>query len=529
MSSASLTWPSTQVNVAHGTFRKIGLYCLIALIAGMYLFPFMHVLSGATDEGLYVYEAQQALEGAIPGRDFVQENPPGAYYWLALWFRLFGTSMITARIELFVIGVGTILIMLYLARRIGSMGILAAMFVLITSIPLMPINSPHYDSNFFALIAFAVFLAGSDSIQEGQFRYWPFIVAGLLAGWVSCLLQQKGFLFLAAFAASLLFLHRRRGIKACVIMIASYTSVLIAEIIPYVIWGALPDLFLSTVKLPLSGYNRVNQVPFGYPLWTVWFPGLFGHLQANASALVTAPILVAMTLPMLLILLSSLLVAILGYINRPQAFRKQLVPYWIAAYAMWLSELHRQDLSHLRNGCFLLAILFFAFCEQWRGRAFRIAAFVITLGTVSLATTVLNGALHARAQVVTRRGTLYAQAKDPVMEFLLSHTRPGDYVFVYPYAPAYYFLAEVRNPTALNVIVDQRDNSLIEQAIRDLQTKKPRYVLVQTKLLGEGMHTIFPGFAAPAPQDRVIDRYVNGHYHQVAFEAAYRILERNAD
>ncbi len=527
MSSASLAWPAAKLSIRSGAFHRIGLYLLVALIAGMYLFPFMHVLSGATDEGLYVYEAQQAAQGAIPGRDFLQENPPGAYYWLALWFRLFGTSMTTARMVLLATGVGTVLLLVYLARRIGSTGMCAAGFILITSIPLTPINSPHYDSNLFALAAFAVFLAGADSMLEDRIRYWPFLFAGLLAGWVSCLLQQKGFLFLAAFLASLFFLHRRRAIRPCVLMITAYASVLIAQIIPYLIWHALPDLFFSMVELPLSSYNHVNNVPYGYPLWTVWFPGLFGRLEANVSALVNAPILLAMTLPMLLILLAPLLVAALGYAFRARAFSKRLIPYWITAYAMWLSELHRQDISHLRNGCVLLVLLFFALCENYAGRLLRVSALTIVIGTLSLGTTVLNGALQARTPVTTRRGTLFAQAKDPVLEFLLSHTQPGEFVFVYPYAPAYYFLADVRNPTRINAIVDQRDNPAIEQLIRDLAANKPRYVLVQTKLIGDGIRTIFPGFPVPPPQDRLIDRYVTAHYHQVASIAAFQILERN--
>lgn len=508
--------------------RKLALYGLIALIAGLYLFAFVRVLSGSRDEGLYIYESQQAAEGAIPGRDFVQENAPGAYYWLALFFRLFGVSIITARTLLLLTGVATVLLIVYLARRIDSQGIFAAVFFLVTSIPLTPINSPHYDSNLFALAAFAVFLTGADSMPRGSPKNWPFVVAGLLTGWVSCILQQKGLLFLLAFAAAILILYHKRGIRPVVLMVISYVTVLILEIVPFAIWGALPNLFLSAVKMPLSGYQALNQVDYGYPLWTVWFPGLFGHLHANASALVTAPVLAAMSLPFLLMLVLPLLLAILGYAWRSRVFTPRLLPYWFAAYAMWLSELHRQDLSHFRNGCILLALLFFALCEQFGTLFFKQAAVAITIGTILLGTVSLNGALQAREPIVTRRGTLFAQQKDPVMEFLLSHTRPGDYVFVYPYSPIYYFLADVRNPTPLNVIVDQRDNPLIQAAISDLEAKKPRYTIAYTKLLGDGMRSVFPAFHPPAPKDRVIDRYIEAHYHQVAFRDGFRILERNS-
>jgi hypothetical protein len=123
---------------------------------------------------------------------------------------------------------------------------------------------------------------------------------------------------------------------------------------------------------------------------------------------------------------------------------------------------------------------------------------------------------------------MYAQQRDPVVEFLQSHTRAGDYVFVHPYAPVYYFLADVRNPTRLSTIVDQRDNALIEEAVRDLDTKKPRYVVEDTRLLGDGMRVMFPAFQPPAPQDRVIDRYIDTHYHQIAAADGFRFMQRNA-
>ncbi len=530
MSSVQAIWPGTQSSYVRAeVLRKIALYCLVALLAGLYLFPFMRVLSGATDEGLYVYASEQAAEGAIPGRDFVQENPPGAYYWLALFFRLFGTSTTTARTVLLLTGVGTVLLVFYLARRIGSYGISAAIFCLITSIPLTPINSPHYDSNLFALAGFAAFLVGADSTLDGIAKKWPFVVAGALAGWVSCMLPHKGFLFVAAFVVSMLVLHRRRGIRPAVLMALSYLAVLIAEILPYVAWGALRDLFVANVKIPLSGYQGLNQVTYGYPLWTVWFPGLFGHLSANISALAVAPTLAAMSLPFLLLLVSPLLLAALGYFWRPRVFEKRLIPYWIAAYAMWLSELHRQDLSHLRNGGILLVLLFFTLCERFGTRAFRHTALAVTIGTILLGTTALNGTLYARQPVVSRRGTLLAQRKDPVVDFLLSHTQPGDYVFVYPYSPIYYFLADVRNPTRFNVIVDQRDSPILQEAIRDLETKKPRYAIAYTTLLGDGMRTVFPAYHPPPPRDCVIDRYIGSHYHQVAFKDGFRMLERNSE
>lgn len=120
-----------------------------------------------------------------------------------------------------------------------------------------------------------------------------------------------------------------------------------------------------------------------------------------------------------------------------------------------------------------------------------------------------------------------AQRKDAVMQFLLSHTQPGDYVFVHPYAPVYYFLANVRNPTRLATIVDQRDNPIIREAIRDLDSKKPRYAFQDMSLTGDRMRNMFPAFQPPPPAERLIDRYLDQHYHQIGTADAFRVLERD--
>jgi hypothetical protein len=503
------------------------LYGAIALAAAAYLFAFVRVLSGAPDEGIYLYDAQRVLEGAIPGRDFLQENAPGAYYWLALFFRLFGTNLITARTLLLLTGVGTALLIFHLARRVGSTGIGVSLFVLITSIPLQPINSPHYDSNFFALGSFTVFLVALDRLNTGRFAGWLFLVAGALAGWTSCILQQKGALFLFAFLLSTLWLHRKQGNKACVYLVCGFACVLALELIPYIYWGALKDLFVSTVKAPLTGYHAENHVPYGFPLWSLWFPAMFAQLRANSSLILAVPMLMATSLPFLLMVSVSLFVGLLGFVWRSRLFVPALVPYWITGYAMWLSELHRQDLSHLRHGCKILVLLFFLICERYGTRISKRLALGMMLGTLLMGLTALNGALSAKEPIVTRRGTLFAQRQDPVLAFLLAHTHPGEYVFVHPYSPVYYFLADLRNPTKLSTIVDQRDNPNIRDALKGLEAHQPRYAVEDTRLLGEGMRTMFPGFQPPPPSGRMIDVYLDTHYHPVAMANSFRILERN--
>lgn len=126
------------------------------------------------------------LQGRIPSRDFVEPQGPGSFYWLAAFFKLFGTSLFTARALLMGTGVITVPVVLHLARRIEQNGFFSAFFVLATSIPPMVMNSPYYDSNLFGLLSFAVFLCAVDRISSkskgicgsGSLRFLPVFYRG---------------------------------------------------------------------------------------------------------------------------------------------------------------------------------------------------------------------------------------------------------------------------------------------------------------------------------------------------------------
>jgi hypothetical protein len=243
---------------------------------------------------------------------------------------------------------------------------------------------------------------------------------------------------------------------------------------------------------------------------------------------VSIPILVTTSLPFLLLVLFPGVLATLGYVWRSRVFGPKLLPFWITGYAMWLSELHRQDLSHLRHGCYLFVVLFFILCERYGPRIYRHIGLAVTVGTLLMGFVMFKGALRADVPISTRRGLMFAHEPDPVLQFLVTHTRPGDYVFVHPYAPVYYFSANLRNPTRLSTIVDQRRTVLIDETVRLLEMHKPEYAIEDTTLMGDGFKTLFPAFKPPPPNDRPIDTYLSIHYHQIRMAGAFRILQRDS-
>ncbi len=91
----------------------------------------------------------------------------------------------------------------------------------------------------------------------------------------------------------------------------------------------------------------------------------------------------------------------------------------------------------------------------------------------------------------------------------------------------YYFLADVRNPTRFSALMyDPSTNFLFREAVRDVDSKKVRYVLWDTVFAGENLRSVFPAYHPPAPDKLIMEPYLQTHYRQIGFENGFRILER---
>ena len=405
-------------------------YLLLGLASAFYLYPFVRVLTGTPDEGIYLYGAQLVAHGAIPSRDFVELQGPGAFYWLAVFFKLFGISLLTARTVLLFTGAITALLVFHLARRIQGLGIFAAIFVLATSIPLLVMNSPHYDSNLFALLSFAIFLRAMDA------QSYPLLfVAGGLAALTTCFLQQKGLCLVAAFLLTVAVSNKKLRLRLAASVAAGYVCVISIPIALYAAANALPHLVYANFLWPSATYHSINAAPYGFTLWESLLPGWFHSLHASFPLPFAWAGTMVFSVPYLLILFVPMVLPVLGFVWRADAFQRELIPYWIAAYALWASELHRWDLGHLRNGSLLLILLFFTLCERRKQNIPNLAAVAIMACLVMNASANVLGAWSQQTPIHSRRGTLYEKQRDHALEFLLTHAKPGDDVFVYPYPP----------------------------------------------------------------------------------------------
>jgi len=100
-------------------------------------------------------------------------------------------------------------------------------------------------------------------------------------------------------------------------------------------------------------------------------------------------------------------------------------------------------------------------------------------------------------------------------------------VFVYPYYPMYYFLANLRNPTRYGILLyGYNTDAQFQEALADLDRARPRYVLWDTVVDGNNWKKWYPAYVRPAERDLVIEPYLDRHYRTVTTKSGFRIMER---
>src|SRR5882757_1114500 len=121
------------------SLRRFVPYLVFAFCVSLYFLPFMRLLLAETNEGTFVEGVVRTLHGQLLGRDFIEIMGPGTFYWLALFFKLFGVTFLASRLCLFVSSLGTALSIYFLSRRVcGSYQMLPSVLVFATYFGVWP-------------------------------------------------------------------------------------------------------------------------------------------------------------------------------------------------------------------------------------------------------------------------------------------------------------------------------------------------------------------------------------------------------
>jgi hypothetical protein len=511
---------------------------LLILAAVAYLYTNLHVLRHYGDEGLILYGAELVSEGVIPYRGFFEVFGPGSFYWLGLFFKLFGAKLATARNLLLFTGVATALLTLWMTKRIhrGPFELVPAVFLLFISIPIWPVSSHHWDSNLFALLSLAMFLLWTDTDNAFYLS-----MAGIFSGLTYCFLQQKGLLLLISFMVSLLIINRLKQTTSkimshIILFVGSYLAVISIVLIYFYVNDGLADLIYSTILFPINYYEQVNMVPYGFGLNKFIWQYFQNSLSPLPSAF-TISLSAVLVFSYALIYLLPFLVLFPCYLClnnrdlRSNLFNLETTPYWTVGMGLWISEAHRPDIYHLVWGSpVLFTLLYLLLNVLLRNRK---TILTVTFGTIIICSFTLGmfnllKSSTASERTISRRGTFYSFGRDDALAFLHQEIKAGEYVFVYPYDPMYYFLAEVKNPTRYNNLIYRYHTELqFEEAIESLENKNVRYILWDTVKEGDNLVRWFPGYKHPNEESLIMERYITGKYNPIGIKNGFRIMKRN--
>jgi len=446
------------------------------------------------------------VEGDLPYKDFFEVMGPASFYWLGLFFKVFGVQVAVARGLLLLTGAAVVLLIYWMTRRVyrGPFELVPAFFYMIVALPSWPVTNHHWDSNLFALLALGAFFLWQD---KGVMFY--LILAGVLAGVTSCFIQHKGLLVFLALLLALTVNDWRAGerVRRLVahlgLVAAGYAAVGGLVVLFFFMAGGLNDLIYANLIWPLTNYHKVNVVPYGYGLMELlyqldWKPLLEAALPPWAVALLgmvlMGPFFIILALPVLLVVLTA--ASYVCQSDPPKLFSLRLWPYWTVGLGLWISELHRQDIVHLIYGSpVLLILLTVAWDSCWRRwevvRNLGLGLVTFTLITYGAAN--CFKILAAQHRVETRQGTLYAFQPDDALTFLHKQVKAKEEVLIYPYYPMYYFYANIKNPTRHSILMyNINTKKQFNEVIDNLKQKKVKYVFWDTLVEGDNLKIWFP-------------------------------------
>ncbi len=497
-------------------------YAVFTVCASLFLLPFMMPMIVGSDEGSLLCGAERIVHGQVFARDFFEVMGPGTFYWLAAFFKVFGTTFVAARICLFVSSLGAALAIFFLSRQVcPKYQILPCIILAGVYSGTWPQISHHLDSDFFGLLSVVCMV-----LWNGKRTIGWLIGAGMLAGITACVLQPKGVLLLGAFLIWL-WLRRRENPAAHsspVIISASFLSVIVIVLAYFWSRGALRSLVYVDYFYPLQHYSSVNKVAYAQGIITQYWNGWIGLAGGSNWSIALAVILI---IPFALVSAIVPLLLVLAFRYQRASFTSVVLLCCLAGFAMWAAELHRVDMYHLVYASPLLVILFTHALGERRDRIYDLGAQSLAISASCLMAFNLLWVAAGSHRVTTRVGTVYVMGIDPVLNFLIKDLPPGAETLIYPYCPIYYFLAGVPNPTRYSFLVyGYNIPSQFQEVVKILENRRVKYVVWDTTYIARFSRDILPGSQPQKPEDYILEPYLESHYKSVQNFNGVEVLER---
>jgi hypothetical protein len=451
------------------------------------------------DEGIVLQGAQRILQGQVLYRDFFAFITPGSYYWMALLFRVFGSSILVARAALVIYGALFSVLTYLISRRVCSRWVssIAASLVTITCVPYYFIAVHNWDSTLWAY--FAIYCA----IRLLESRHWTWAaLMGSFAAFTCLSEQSKGGGLVLGATLGLVVVFWRGNARATLKgspwggLFAGFAWPFVATMLYFGFQHGLVQM-LAAWFWPFQHYSAVNRAFYGQFELTA---GDVHALLSGSWALrliavfAIAPCFLVPALPVLAV--GTLAIGI--HRLRRRGRLSETWRYYVVVSAMLVGLLlatlatGRPDLIHLM---FEAPMFFLVLAWGMGGRDLPSPHFkglepiTISLVVVSFAAfgiALLWAPLNAHHRLETRRGVLITRERDGALEEVLSQIPAGTSTFVYPNDPLYYYLTATKNPTAFDELYPGSTTpAQFRTAINEIQADRTPVIILETDFLAK--------------------------------------------
>ena len=418
-----------------------------------------------TDEGYLLAGVDRTLAGQLPGADF-HAYAPGRYFSLSLLFKAFGRNMLVERGFWLVLRLACVILVFFLIQK--NLGALCAVLL---SLPMVLAPGPWHKTliPFLGLLTLwtltraansdrAATISGCDS-RPPRSKYWIWLLSGLVLG-VTAVFRIDLFVFtFISWIAVLVSLHA--GQSRWRILLASLAGLFIpiAPLALHYSWHGKAKAALTFYFSEITGAASGGINPFlqsNNPLGLI----ASGH-QPKVVVGLLALLIAAMALAGIFV------VGVFFIRRRPKP--DLLPPVILGAYAAAITW-SQPDMPHALQVLPLIGVLaayLISLFRVWRPSrmAYLYAGIVFGL-VVSITWTTPNsygtGSFRmcpvdgrrlkiATAPLIDDAG--HASEIERIVTIIKNHRSDAGTIFVVPYLPLYYFLAEKKNPSGRDALL----------------------------------------------------------------------------
>lgn len=559
--------PSERLGGGRAPLLRAVVPVLLGLAAAGVSITTLRLWSPILDEGAMLTGAAKLLRGGIFFREVDAFPLPGAWYLLAGAMAAFGESLVTARVLNAAIYTAMVVVSYLAARKVlrPSAAVLYGLSLIALKYWAWPVWSAYIYPDLAIALAMAGFLAFVKSL-DGSTRWAPF-AAGLLFG-ASAFTKQTagiypGLVALGVLAARGAVAARGSPAWSHIVLRTDTAGTLpyrpvkwyvaggvVALGVPFIYFAAHGlgwTMIVNALIRPFTGYLPLSGLPYAKMLKLSEFGTLgertiFSYIPPMTWIMIYLHYAYTDVWPreaalwaegsgrVIFVLIPLAFAAGAALLARDCLIRRRwsvqtgsTLALFLLAAALFVSAFPRADYSHVINvGPAWLMAVFIAGDLLMRGE--RVARWWRGMVTAVMALGVAAALAGGVLMVVLMYRTCWATIELPragrmrvdpwqrqlpvVVDFIRTHTKPGDGLFVLGHEAFYYFVCERYSPWPFAQPFPGQTGPLAGRAVVEAIKTKPMPYVIQGDICLPGL----PPILSYAPS---LTRYVETHYREI--------------